>query len=85
MCCLRYEHEAYEEALKASPRVGATVSTQDGVGTVIEIRPLAGSVKVRLDEKNETPRFYSVKDVSLVRSAKKAENVDDDDDEGHQE
>lgn len=81
MCCLRYEHEAYEEALKASPRVGATVSTPDGVGTVIEIRPLAGSVKVRLDEKNETPRFHSVNDVTVVRASKKAESND----ENHEE
>lgn len=79
MCCLRYEHEAYEEALKASPRVGATVSTPDGVGTVIEIRPLAGSVKVRLDEKNETPRFHSVNDVTVVRSSKKAEVAEETD------
>ena len=81
MCCLRYEHEAYEDALKASPRVGATVSTQDGVGTVIEIRPLAGSVKVRLEEKNDTPRFYSVNDVSIVRGAKKADASEEDDDQ----
>ncbi len=77
MCCLRYEHEAYEEALKVSPRVGATVSTPDGVGTVIEIRPLAGSVKVRLDEKNETPRFHSVNEVTVIRASKKPESTEE--------
>ena len=82
MCCLRYEHEAYEEALKASPRIGATVSTPDGVGTVIEIRPLAGSVKVRLDEKTETPRFHSIRDITIIRSSKKNENADEQDENG---
>lgn len=74
MCCLRYEHEAYEEAIKASPRNGATVSTPDGTGTVIETRPLAGLVKVRLDDKNETPRFHSVEEVTVIKSTKASQN-----------
>ena len=40
MCCLRYEHETYEEALKTTPPVGSTVKTPDGVGVVIETRPI---------------------------------------------
>ena len=41
MCCLRYEHETYEDAIRRTPPVGATVKTQDGVGAVVESKPLA--------------------------------------------
>ena len=70
MCCLRYEHEIYEQALHETPSNGAYVSTQNGNGTVIEARPLLGIVKVRLDEKPEAPRLYSVGEITVLRSGK---------------
>ncbi|MBO5754923.1 MAG: stage 0 sporulation protein [Clostridia bacterium] len=54
MCCLRYEHEVYEEALKTTPPVGSLVSTEHGNGYVIEARPLTQMVKVRLEDSTET-------------------------------
>ena len=30
MCCLKYEHEAYESLLKKSPKLDAIVQTPDG-------------------------------------------------------
>ena len=77
MCCLRYEHESYEEALRVTPSVGSQVSTPNGVGIVVEARPLAGVVKVRLDEKNEAPRLYPCEDVRVLRGKGgiKAENT----------
>lgn len=68
MCCLRYEHDVYEEAIKQTPSVGSYVSTSNGLGVVTETRPLAGTVKVRLDEKAEAPRLYAVKDIKVLRS-----------------
>ncbi len=55
MCCLRYEQETYEYELKRTPPVGATVRTADGLGTVTEISPLVGTVKVRLSATPEVP------------------------------
>jgi len=55
MCCLRYEQETYEYELKRTPPVGATVRTPDGLGTVTEVSPLIGSVKVRLSATPEVP------------------------------
>ena len=55
MCCLRYEQETYEYELKRTPPVGATVRTPDGLGTVTEISPLVGTVKVRLSATPEIP------------------------------
>jgi len=66
MCCLRYEHETYEEAIKNTPPIGSTVKTPGGNGVVIETNPLAGQIKVRLEDKPESPKNYSVADVSLL-------------------
>ena len=70
MCCLRYEHETYEEALKTTPRVGSTVSTAAGNGTVIEARPLLQLVKVRLDDKPENPKLFDCDDVKVIKGVK---------------
>lgn len=68
MCCLRYEHENYEEAQKTTPANGTQVSTPDGVGVVIETRPLAQQVRVRLEgEAKEAPKFYDCADVTPLR------------------
>ncbi len=70
MCCLRYEHETYEEALKQTPSIGSTVSTADGEGVVIETRPLLGQVKVRLNDKPDTPHLYASAELTVLRSGK---------------
>ncbi len=67
MCCLRYEHETYEEALKVTPSVGSYVSTPAGLGTVVEARPLTSEVKIRLDEKGEQ-RLFTCQEVRVLRS-----------------
>ena len=72
MCCLRYEHETYEEAIKKTPPVNSTVKTADGVGTVIEIKPLAAEIKVRLnDREKDAEKLYRVRDVEVLRAPKK--------------
>ena len=68
MCCLRYEHNTYEEAIKKLPPVGATVKTVDGVGVVTEINPLAGTVKVRLLASPDVPpKTYKREDLTVLR------------------
>ena len=68
MCCLRYEHETYEEAIKNTPPVGATVKTQDGVGTVSETKPLAAEIKVKLGEGDKAAvKPFKVKDVKVLK------------------
>ncbi len=71
MCCLRYEHEAYEEAIKLTPSVGSTVITPNGEGVVIETRPLAGMVKVRFEDKNDAPKYFSREEVTVTGRAKR--------------
>ena len=81
MCCLRYEHETYEEAIKVTPPSGSTVKTPDGVGTVTETRPLAGEVRVKLnDNDKDAPKLYKCRDVKVIRVGKRSEPDDTDDD-----
>ncbi len=68
MCCLRYEHETYEYEIKRTPPVDALVKTADGNGTVTEISPLAGTVKVRLTASPDTPpKTYKREDVVMLK------------------
>lgn len=70
MCCLRYEHETYEEALRTTPPIGSLVETANGQGTVIETRPLEQLVKVRFEEKSDAPRLYSCDEIKILRRGK---------------
>ena len=82
MCCLRYEHEAYEEALKNIAPVGAIVKTEDGVGVVIETKPLAEEIKVKLDDnEKDAPKIYKSKDVKILKMPGKKDKSDDNSDE----
>lgn len=48
MCCLRYEHEVYQELRKGLPPVGSEVDTEAGVGKIVELNPLSGIATVKL-------------------------------------
>lgn len=81
MCCLRYEHEAYQEEIKLTPPVDSTVKTVDGVGNVVEINPIKGTIKVCI---NESVKTYHRDDVTVISGPKskkveKAENDENDD------
>ncbi len=79
MCCLRYEHETYEEAIKRTPPVNSTVKTQDGVGTVIETRPLAEVIKVRLsDREKDAEKVYKIRDVQVLKTPKRQKDEEED-------
>lgn len=52
-CCLRYEHEGYEELLKRLPRLNSFVETEDGVGQVIDRQTLTQLVLVRMSDTRE--------------------------------
>ena len=55
MCCLRYEHETYEYEIKRTPPIDSLVKTEDGVGVVTEMSPLAGTIKVKHNDKPDNP------------------------------
>jgi cell fate regulator YaaT (PSP1 superfamily) len=50
MCCLKYEHPLYQDFRGSAPRVGESVDTPDGPGTVIGHNVPADQVVVKLAE-----------------------------------
>lgn len=79
MCCLRYEHEAYEDALKNLPKIDSYVETPDGNGTVTELVPLAGIVKVRLSGEQGIIRQYAAESVKVLLDKAPKGKADDTD------
>ena len=78
MCCLRYEHETYEAEIARTPPVDSTVKTHDGVGTVTEISPLTGFIKVKI---GDDVKPYHRDDVKLLHVKEKGVQDKSDDDE----
>ena len=82
MCCLRYEHEIYEEAIKETPPNGSVVRTPDGDGVVIETKPLAKEIKVKLnDNEKDAPKIYKCDSVKVLSRPGKKASKDEDDEE----
>ncbi|WP_433445566.1 PSP1 domain-containing protein [Nonomuraea sp. CA-141351] len=50
MCCLKYEHPLYQEFRASAPRVGSSVDTPEGAGTVVGHNVPSDSVVVRLND-----------------------------------
>ena len=80
MCCLRYEHEVYEEKLKKLPKIGATVKTEDGEGIVDGIETLKEKVRVKLkDGDGFYYKKYDAKDIKVIKDVvTKEEEIDED-------
>ncbi len=63
MCCLRYEYDTYLEEAKLTPKVDSLVRTPDGVGTVVETKPLLGLVKVQPVNSPDAPAVVYSRDL----------------------
>ena len=70
MCCLKYEQDAYEDAVKRMPKNDSFVLTPDGPGNVSDINLLKETVNVRLDDRPENPRCYHNCEVCVLRNGK---------------
>jgi cell fate regulator YaaT (PSP1 superfamily) len=70
MCCLKYEQEAYEEALKRLPKNDSFVVTPDGPGNVSDVNVLKETVSVKLDDRADGPRTYRCCEVCVLRNGK---------------
>ena len=82
MCCLRYEHEIYEEAIKQTPPGGSVVKTPDGEGVVVETKPLAREIKVRLnDGDKDTVKLFKCSEVKVISRPGKNKDKEKDEDE----
>ena len=70
MCCLKYEQNAYEDAVKRMPKVESFVQTPDGPGNVKSVDLLRETVKVSLDSAPEPLKKYHNCEVCVLRNGK---------------
>ena len=73
MCCLKYEQEAYEDAIRRLPGAGSIVDTPEGRGVITDVNLLRETVRVRLDKETETDlatfRAYEIKVIQKKKTA----------------
>lgn len=65
MCCLKYEHDVYEELLDKIPDVGAIVETPMGTGVITDTYTLLEKVrvKVRLEDDTDDLIFFKIDEI----------------------
>ena len=69
MCCLKYEHEAYEEKLSRLPKVGAIVKTEEGEGVVDNVEVLKEQLRIKFKDGDEFYyKKYDAKDVKVIKN-----------------
>ena len=69
MCCLKYEHEAYVDLQKVTPKNESLVETPEGVGTVLSTQMLRGLCKVLIEGEDEV-RTFACTDCKVLRSGR---------------
>src|SRR5699024_222640 len=79
MCCLKYEHENYEELIQHMPEVGTLVKTKDGEGIVVSTYTLLERVKVRvkLEDDTEDLLYYQIQDIEKIEKKHSKTKTDD--------
>ena len=79
MCCLHFESETYAEEIRRTPAIDSQVKTEDGIGTVISINPLAGTLRVIFKDSPDTPpkQYHRSEVTPLGKAPKTAENAEE--------
>ncbi len=57
LCCLNYEDDIYTQIKKDLPKVGSTITTENGTGKVISVNIFNKSYKLELDKFNIVEEF----------------------------
>ena len=73
MCCIKYEHEVYEEKIKKLPHIGALVKTKDGEGIIDNIEVLREVAKVKLKDEDENSyyRKYPIEEIEVIKDTRR--------------
>jgi cell fate regulator YaaT (PSP1 superfamily) len=72
MCCLKYEEDAYSHLASITPRVGSTVKTPQGIGTVTDVNLVTGNLYVKLLDSDALPFKIHRDNVSRASNPRKA-------------
>ena len=80
MCCLGYETETYEEALKKMPKVGSEISTPNGKGVVVYNDLLRERVSVKRQAEGDTfvVEDFDLDELNGKKKPEKQEAVEED-------
>ena len=70
MCCLKYEQDAYEDAVRRMPKNESFVETPEGAGNICQLDLLKETVKVRLESAPETPKCFHHCELRVIRNGK---------------
>ena len=74
LCCLKYEQEAYESAMKIVPAVGTVVKTEMGDGCVVANNLLRETVSVKFEQDNETDiSVFPVSEIQVMSAEEASE------------
>lgn len=81
MCCLEYENDYYAEVYKKMPKVGGTVGTPEGKGTVVsnDMLKLISKVKIQKEDGGEVYKDFPVDRLSF--KAQKPQKEEDEEDQ----
>ena len=79
MCCLKNEHEVYEEQSKLVPGLWSVVRTPDGDGVVTAVDVLKGDVTVTFDKDGiKTVSHFNARDLTVLKKGvKKQTEIED--------
>ena len=79
MCCLHFEAETYSEEIRRTPSMDSQVKTADGIGTVISVNPLAGTIRVILKDSPDTPpkQYHRSEVTPLGKAPKNTEKAEE--------
>ena len=77
LCCLQYEHECYEEAIKEMPYVGDRVKTPDGTGIIQSLNLLARKATVALDNDGGVREYCKCDMKTIERRKQKQKNLNE--------
>jgi len=77
-CCLKYEHNLYQQILDKIPGVGSLVDTIDGEGIVVDTNVLLEEIKVkrRNPDNSEVVETYPLYKVTRVKQEVKVQRDD---------
>lgn len=69
MCCLEYEDYYYSEVYKKMPKIGSTITTPDGEGTVVSTDMLKLFVKVKISKADGSDVYkdFALSDVQFKK------------------
>ncbi|MBU0971035.1 MAG: stage 0 sporulation protein [Proteobacteria bacterium] len=59
MCCLTFENETYRQLKKTMPRIGKSITIEEGEGKVVRQNVLRESVTIRLEDRTEVEKKIS--------------------------